>query len=88
MGSNRRLGTIEERLASSRPKLYRADTVRCRASGHLGLVRRVARDGTWADVRWQGGWSKRMKKVSALELMPDDTPVRIPIRGGGYAIIS
>lgn len=30
-----------------------------------GLVSRVARDGTWVDVKWQdsyfGRWSKRMK---------------------------
>ena len=29
--------------------------------GMDGLVTRVAKDGSWADVKWSGGWSKRMQ---------------------------
>jgi hypothetical protein len=40
--------------------------------GRIGLVRRVARDGTWADVDW-GTHRKRMP-VSALKV---ETTIRV-----------
>lgn len=36
------------------------DWVRAIRSERIGFVRRVAKDGSWADVDW-GGWSKRMR---------------------------
>lgn len=46
-------------------RVKRGDWVTCASDreaargGHVGFVRRVARDGSWADVDW-GEWSKRM----------------------------
>jgi hypothetical protein len=44
----------------------------------FGIVLRVARDGSWADVRWRnadlGEWSKRHTNVSVL--VPVDEGVR------------
>ena len=46
-------------------KVKRGDWVTCFSDreaargGHVGSVRRVARDGSWADVDW-GEWRKRM----------------------------
>jgi len=54
--------------------IKRGDCVICKGSpsGPAGLVRRVAKDGTWADVWWRGkygssfdSWTKRMK-IEAL----------------------
>lgn len=43
----------------------RHDVVVCKSmpDGPLGTVKRIARDGSWADVFWHGGLnhSKRMK---------------------------
>ena len=50
----------------------RFDTVHMATTpGALGLVRRVARDGSWADVRWVQHttgeqWDKRQHDVSLL----------------------
>ncbi len=44
-------------------QVRRGDWVRTKESRVIGFVRRVARDGSWADVRWRDGgaeWSKRM----------------------------
>ena len=40
--------------------------------GGDGIVKRVASDGSWVDVEWKDGWSKRMppsslKKVHTIE---------------------
>ncbi len=41
--------------------LQRADWVCCKGqSQHTGIVKRVARDGSWADVDW-GSHRKRMR---------------------------
>ena len=62
--------------------IKRADWVRTKDdSGRaiVGIVRRVALDGSWADVRWRSGgeeWSKRMP-VSALVIQHT-----IPFAGG------
>ena len=62
--------------------IQRADWVTT-PEGGLGIVRRVAKDGTWADVRWReaelGEWSKRMR-VSALRVLHT-----IPI-GDGWTV--
>ncbi len=59
------------------------------SSGVLGCVHRIARDGTWADVRWHTGdahWTKRMRTTSLriLHTIPGakDESGRTP-RGGG-----
>ena len=40
--------------------VQRSDWVTCpRGSNQIGFVKRVARDGSWADVDW-GQWVKRM----------------------------
>lgn len=52
-----------------RPK--RGDWVKTAESRMIGIITRVARDGSWADVRWCSGgaeWSKRMP-CSALEVL-------------------
>lgn len=36
------------------------DWVKAMEGDRIGLVKRVAKDGTWADVDWRG-WSKRMR---------------------------
>ena len=54
----------------------RGDWVKTRSSSMVGFVKRVARDGSWADVKWQG-WSKRMP-TSSLEIM-----TTIPVTLGG-----
>lgn len=56
---------------ASRPR--RSDWVKCGEA--IGFVRRVAKDGTWADVDW-GPWSKRMPTRS-LEVQHT-----IPFMGG------
>jgi len=61
----------------TRPK--RGDWVRTKESGAIGIVRRVARDGSWADVRWRSRgeeWSKRMPTLSLIVLHT------IPFPGG------
>ena len=56
--------------------IERADWVICKtSSGLIGFVKRMAKDGSWADVDW-GSWVKRMP-VSSLE--PQHT---IPFAGG------
>jgi hypothetical protein len=40
-------------------QIKRADWVKCEGSVVVGIVKRVARDGSWCDVDW-GGWHKRM----------------------------
>lgn len=53
-------------------------------TGYIGCVLRVARDGTWADVRWRvpdlnpPEWTKRMP-TAALELVRT-----IPLGGGWH----
>ena len=34
----------------------------------IGIVRRVARDGSWVDVDW-GTWTKRQRLPSRLEVI-------------------
>ena len=36
------------------------DWVKAMEGDRIGLVKRVAKDGSWVDVDWRG-WSKRMK---------------------------
>ena len=47
------------------PQIQKSDWVTTMtSSSRVGLVRRVAKDGTWADVMWRSGnetWTKRMK---------------------------
>ena len=54
-------------------EIKRGDYVVCKIllNGPLGFVIRVARDGSWADIRWRGSvageivnWSKRMRLVT------------------------
>lgn len=43
-------------------EIKRADWVTCKnpvSSGQVGFVKRLAKDGSWADVDW-GQWVKRM----------------------------
>ena len=43
-------------------QVKRADWVRCKndpPTARTGIAKRVAKDGSWADVDW-GGWMKRM----------------------------
>ena len=57
----------------------RGDWVRTKESRAIGIVRRAARDGSWADVRWRSGgeeWSKRMPAWSLVVLHT------IPFQGG------
>jgi hypothetical protein len=58
-------------------KIRKNDWVRCRgASGkHVGIVRRVAKDDSWADVDW-GHWTKRMRTESLV------VETTIPLDGG------
>jgi hypothetical protein len=42
------------------PKIQVGDWVRCKAGGPIGVVKRVASDGAWADVTWPS-CIKRMK---------------------------
>jgi len=49
-------------------KIKRSDWVSCVSDNEpnpaIGLVRRVAKDYSWVDVRWRSGseeWTKRMK---------------------------
>lgn len=48
----------------------------------VGTVLRVARDGSWADVRWASttaSWTKRMPDASRLRrLPPAQTPAVAP----------
>lgn len=56
----------------------RADWVTTKSGGR-GIVRRLAKDGSWADVRWRAGgeeWSKRMPTTSLIPLHT------IPLAGG------
>lgn len=58
-----------------------ADWVRTKqhSGGALGIVRRIAKDGSWCDVRWRlngDEWSKRMA-TDALEVLHT-----IPFMGG------
>ena len=54
-------------------KLQRGDWVRSFHSE--GIVRRVAKDGSWADVDW-GSWVKRVRHPERLEI------VTTIVRGG------
>ena len=59
-------------------RVKRADWVTTPFGGR-GIVRRVAKDGTWADVRWRDGhleWSKRMR-IAALIVQTS-----LPLGGG------
>lgn len=38
-----------------------SDWVTTKTSRGKGIVKRVAKDGSWADVKWSEGWTKRMK---------------------------
>ncbi len=58
--------------------IERSDWVRAKCGG-IGVVIRVARDGSWADVRWRKlvgplplEWSKRMptKSLTVLHTIP------------------
>ena len=40
-------------------EVRRSDWVKPMVGEDIGFVRRVAKDGSWADVDW-GSWSKRM----------------------------
>lgn len=64
------------RLAEGVEMIKRGDYVVCKNSpnGPAGLVRRVAKDGTWMDVWFRGryggsfdSWSKRMKTKELRE---------------------
>lgn len=64
-------------------QVQRADWVTTRASEGqprrpLGFVKRCARDGSWADVRWKSGeveWSKRMRCAALVVLAELCVPV-------------
>ena len=47
-------------------QIKRADWVTCQGSRVVGTVKRVARDGSWADVNWHSH-TKRMP-TTALEV--------------------
>jgi len=61
--------------------IKRADWVACRLSpsGGIGIVKRVARDGSWADVDW-GPWTKRMP-TSSLRVR-----TTIPLGRSGWTV--
>ena len=61
--------------------IQRSDWVRCKSGGGgVGIVRRVARDGSWADVAWRAlGHTKRMR-AAALDVV-----TTIPV-GDGVAV--
>ena len=46
--------------------LRRGDEVWIPGHSFTGIVLRVAKDGSWADVDW-GAWSKRQRKPSLLK---------------------
>lgn len=70
-------------------RLWRSDWVTTKEGG-LGSVIRIARDGTWADVRWRDPdmdpqeWSKRMPIASLFVVltlpMPGGTTVTDTVR--------
>ena len=48
-------------------QIQKSDWVACTGNEMVGLVIRIARDGTWADVRWRSGghtWTKRMPSTA------------------------
>jgi hypothetical protein len=49
--------------------VQKGDWVKCKGFERLGFVRRVAKDGSWADVDWNG-WTKRMK-TSVLQVVTE-----------------
>lgn len=59
-------------------KIKRADWVTCHNSTVVGLVKRVAKDGSWAEVDWHTH-AKRMPTTS-LEVQ-----TTIPL-GGGWTV--
>jgi len=63
-------------------KIKRADWVECKSTpaGPLGIVKRVARDGSWADVKWcLPGGRPYVKRMHSSALVVLDT---IPLPGG------
>lgn len=63
------------RTNNATPILRRGDTVIIKGENPedgVGIVRRVARDGSWADVHWfqphGAHWIKRQPKASVLEV--------------------
>lgn len=72
MNSGRSVGGMPGPVSSPR----RSDWVKCVAWDRpIGMVRRVAKDGSWADVDW-GSWTKRMR-TDKLEVV-----ATIPFMGG------
>ncbi len=47
-------------MKKAKVRLKLSDWVRCRVGGPVGLVSRMAKDGSWADVSWPDR-SKRMR---------------------------
>ena len=41
--------------------IKRTDWVTCAGFAMVGVVQRVARDGSWVDVKWPTGHTKRMR---------------------------
>lgn len=59
--------------------IKRSDWVRCAGYAPVGTVKRVARDGRWADVLWREGfveWTKR-QDTRHLEIV-----TTLPLPGG------
>jgi len=65
----------------------RADWVSCKsdAEGAIGLVRRVARDGSWADVRWHCCGEEYTKRMPTSALVVRHT-IPAPWAGAGYTV--
>ena len=58
----------------SYPKIKRADWVSCiRDPGAVGFVQRVARDGSWADVKWRVGQEEYTKRMPTANLQVEHT---------------
>ena len=53
------------------------DWVQCHGTGGIGFVKRVAKDGSWADVEW-GNIKRWTKRMQTAVLVPTAT---IPIGG-------
>jgi len=62
--------------------IQKSDWVTTKSAGGIGIVKRVAKDGSWADVMWRSNsssWTKRMK-TDHLDVL-----VTIPL-GNGYTV--
>ena len=62
-------------------RVKRSDWVVCalEPAGPVGFVKRAAKNGSWADVRWAAGGSYHVKRMRAEALIVKTT---IPMGGG------